>query len=99
MYYEKFPQNILNVMIERIAVIMNVYYVFHVFCRIENPLHRSIQQQSQNHGGGPIDQRQAYMAVLQQQQAALRENRLGDSSRSQRLKSDGSDNEHVPAER
>ena len=36
------------------------------------------------------------MAVLQQQQAALRENRLGDS-RSTRLKSDGSDNEHVPA--
>ena len=37
------------------------------------------------------------MAVLQQQQAALREKRLGDSSRSQRLKSEGNDNDHVPA--
>ena len=66
--------------------------------RIENPLHRSIQQQqSQSHGTASIDQRQAYMAVLQQQQAALREKRLGDSSRSQRLKSEGNDNDHVPA--
>ena len=35
------------------------------------------------------------MAVLQQQQQAIRENRIGDS-RSQRLKSDGSDSEQVP---
>ena len=66
------------------------------FSRIENPLHRSIQQQSQNHGtSSSIDQRQAYMAVLQQQQA-LRENRAGDS-RSQRIKSDGSEGDQVPA--
>ena len=64
--------------------------------RIENPLHRSIQQQSQNHGAAPLDQRQAYMAVLQQQQQALRENRVADS-RTQRLKSDGSDSEQMPA--
>ena len=37
------------------------------------------------------------MAVLQQQQTALREKRLGESSRSQRLKSEGNDNDHVPA--
>ena len=65
--------------------------------RIENPLHRSIQQQqSQNSGTASIDQRQAYMAVLQQQQA-LRESRVGDSRSQQRLKSDGSDSEQVPA--
>ena len=37
------------------------------------------------------------MAVLQQQQQALRENRSIEPSRTQRLKSDGSDSDQVPA--